>query len=137
MRRPRAVTALLAAASPFAWCRPAKAITLLRRTSNRHVTFTRLVLVLTAKDGQARLSPPSTTCFNGMTNRNGCQHALSTVLLAGHSGPWRICTARAGGCRSRLRRRGAQVRRHGSYDDNDERRTGQASAICAALPEGG
>ena len=69
--------------------------------------------------------------------RDEAPHALSTVLLAGNPGPRRIRAAGAGGCRRRLRRRRAHERRHGPHAGDDGRRARQASAVRAAVPEGG
>src|SRR5882672_10830197 len=69
----------------------------------------------------------------------GIANALRTLLLAEYSGPRRICSPRAGGCRRKLCRCRAQRSRHGGHDCNDggaQRHAAVRPAVSQSRPAG-
>src|SRR6516164_5013563 len=65
----------------------------------------------------------------------GFADEIRALLLAGHSGPWRICPSRAGGGGRRLCRCRARYARHGCDDRDDGAR--RYAALCPTILEGG
>src|SRR6266516_6429916 len=104
------------------------------RTRNLEIPRCAIAHLRSGPSDHPGMTSPGCIATVAMTD-DGLAHEIPTLLLAGHSGPRRICPPRAGGCRRRLCRHRAQRARHGRDDEDDGGALRQA-AVRAAVSQG-